>query len=111
VGALATLENLGEAKETIAKIVAERERLIKKLREVSFLKVYDSQANFLLCRAQGVAMETVRQAMERRGIILRYFSDPALQDCVRITVGTPMQDESVLIALRGLDRQGGIHGQ
>jgi len=111
VGALATLESLGEAKETIAKIIAERERLVKKLREIPFLRVYDSQANFLLCRAQGMAMETVRQAMERRGIILRYFSDPALQDCVRITVGTPMQDESVLIALRGLDRQGGIHGQ
>ncbi len=102
VGALATLENLGEAKEMIAKIVAERERLTRKLREIPFLKVYDSQSNFVLCRAQGVSMETIRQAMERRGILLRYFSDPVLQDCVRITVGTPMQDESILIALRGL---------
>jgi len=106
VGALATLESLGETKEMIAKIVAERERLTRKLREIPFLRVYDSQSNFLLCRAQGVPMETIRQAMERRGIILRYFGDPALQDCVRITVGTPMQDESILIALRGLEHQG-----
>lgn len=107
VGALATLENLNEAKENIAKIVAERERLIKKLREISFLTVYESQSNFVLCRTRGVPIEAIRQVMERRGILLRYFGDPALRDYVRITVGTPMQDEAVLIALRSLDRRGG----
>lgn len=105
VGALATLENLSEARENIAKIVAERERFIRKLREIPFLTVYDSQANFVLCRVRGVSMETIRQVMERRGILLRYFSDAALRDCVRITIGTPMQDEAVLLALRGLERQ------
>jgi len=107
VGALATLENLNEAKENIAKIVAERERLIKKLREISFLTVYESQSNFVLCRTRGVPIEAIRQVMERRGILLRYFGDPALRDYMRITVGTPMQDEAVLIALRSLDRRGG----
>jgi len=109
--ALATLEDLAEAKAHIGKIIAERGRLGEKLREFPFLQVYESQANYILCRATGLAVETIRQAMERRGIILRYFSDPRLRDCLRISVGTPMQDESLLIVLRALERKEGDDGR
>jgi histidinol-phosphate aminotransferase len=109
--ALATLEDLAEAKVHIGKIVAERQRLLEKLREFPFLRVYDSQANYILCRAQGLPVETIRQAMERRGIILRYFGDPRLQDCLRISVGTPMQDEALLMVLRALEHKEGDDGR
>ncbi|MBC7234213.1 MAG: histidinol-phosphate transaminase [Chloroflexi bacterium] len=102
--AQATLEDLPTAQANIHKIVAERERLRTKLQEISFLRIYPSQANFLLCRVQGMAVETIRQAMEKRGIILRYFRPP-LEDCIRITVGTPMQDEAVLMVFRALDKE------
>lgn len=102
--ALATLEQVKAAEETVAKIVAERERLLVALREIPFFSVYDSQANFLLCRVRGISIEAIRDAMEARGIILRYFDRAGLEDHVRITVGTPMQDEAVLMVLRGLAR-------
>ena len=102
VAAEATLECIDEAQERIDRIVAERERLIPRLREIPYLDVYASQANYVLCRLSGVTVNAVREAMEARGLILRYFQTPGLEDCIRITVGTPMQDESLLIVLRGL---------
>jgi len=109
VAALSTLESLDEAHANIQKIIAERQRLLTKLREFPFLQVYDTQANYILCRPQGMATETIRQAMEHRGIILRYFNSPGLEGCIRFTVGTPMQDEAVLVVLRGIAK-GGNHG-
>ena len=102
--ALATLEEVDQALDAVARIVEERGRLTSKLREIPFLHVYDSQANYVLVRVRGLAVGAIREAMERRGIILRYFERPGLEDCMRITVGTPMQDEAILIVLRGLVR-------
>jgi histidinol-phosphate aminotransferase len=99
--ALSTLEDMAEAKATVERIVAERERLTAKLRGLAFLRVFDSQANFILCRVRNISINTVRRAVERRGIMLRYFSGD-MQDYVRITVGTPMQNESLLVALRSV---------
>jgi histidinol-phosphate aminotransferase len=99
--ALATLSDVGQARANIAKIVAERDRLAARLREFPFLRVYDSQANYLLCRLMGIETAAVRAAMEARGIMLRYYGG-ALADCVRISVGTPMQDEAVLLVFRNL---------
>ena len=100
--ALATLEDLHEAKANIGKILAERARLLDKLRGLTFLHPYESEANYILCRLEGLSLTQLRAALEPRGILVRYYGSPGLQDCIRITVGTPMQDESLLVALRGL---------
>jgi len=102
VAAKATLDGLDEAQERIDKIVAERERFAARLAEFPFLRVYESQANFVFCRVRGLAIDVIRQAMERRGIILRYFERPGLEDGIRISVGTPMQDQAVLMILQSL---------
>lgn len=99
--ALSTLEDAAEAKATVDRIIAEREKLTTRLRGFSFLRVFDSQANYILCRVRGVSINTVRRAVERRGIMLRYYGGD-MQDYVRITVGTPMQNESLLMALRSV---------
>lgn len=100
--ALATLEHISDALTTVEKIIQERERLIVKLREIPFLQVYPSRANYILCRLRGLLPDVVRQAMEARGIILRYFGRAGLEDCIRISVGTPMQDAALLMVLRDL---------
>ncbi|MFH1086523.1 MAG: histidinol-phosphate transaminase [Chloroflexota bacterium] len=100
--ALATLEHVDQALAAVDKIVAERARLSAALGEMVFLRVYPSQANYILCRVRGLAIDVVREAMEERGIILRYYGRAPLDDCFRITVGTPMQDTAALMVLRGL---------
>ncbi|MEA3406696.1 MAG: histidinol-phosphate transaminase [Chloroflexota bacterium] len=105
--ALATLEEIDQARDRVDAIVAERQKLSEKLQQISFLHVYESQANYILCRVEGVPVQTIREAMEERGIILRYYNKSRLRDHIRISVGTPMQDEAVVVALRGLDEGGG----
>ena len=80
-------------------ILQERTRLAKNLSDLGF-KVYPSEANFLLARYPGVASMGKRLA-EEFGIIIRDFSSQALlKDCVRISVGTPEQDDLLINALK-----------
>ncbi|MGC9359214.1 MAG: histidinol-phosphate transaminase [Anaerolineae bacterium] len=100
--ALATLQDRGAALEWVNAIVAERERMRETLGRLAFLQPYPSHANFLLCRLEGVEAEALRVHMESRGILLRYFGEGRLRDHVRISVGTPAQNDAVLAALREL---------
>ena len=53
-----------------------------------------------------------KRELERQGILLRYYSTPGLADCVRITIGTPEQNERALAALRDLvDKEQRINGR
>ena len=108
--ALATLQDIDEARATVAKIVSERERLLTRLRAVPFLQVCDSQANYILCHIEGISAQAIREAMERRGIILRYYEGPRLANYVRVSVGTRMQNEAVMIRFRALQDEGGDDG-
>jgi histidinol-phosphate aminotransferase len=46
--------------------------------------------------------QQIRQHLEQRGILIRYYKTPSLADCIRISVGTPQQNDAVLAALRDL---------
>ncbi len=100
--ALATLRDRQAALDRVAAIVAERERMASALEELDGLQPYPSHANFLLCRLEDLDAGELRAHMEARGILLRYFDQGVLRRHVRITVGTPDQNDAVLAALREL---------
>ena len=52
---------------------------------------FPSQANFVLARIEGRNARDVRDALRQRGIFVRYFATPPVDDCIRITAGTPEQ--------------------
>jgi histidinol-phosphate aminotransferase len=83
-------------------VVRERERLSARLRHMSGVTVFPAQANFLLARfAAGGAR--VWEALGAQGILVRRFSGPpALQDCLRITVGTPDENDLLITTLEAL---------
>ena len=61
-----------------------------------------SEANFLLapaCRSGGAA-QAWYEALKARGILVRYWNLPRLADRLRITVGTPAENDALLAALR-----------
>lgn len=99
--ALASLDDLEHLRGNVARIVAERGRLDAALRALPGLHVYPSQANFILCRvgpASGRAA-ALKAALMRRGVLVRYYDKPGLRDCIRISVGTPEQNDAALAAL------------
>ena len=92
--ALKALETSPEA--NIREIVAERSRLTKALPEYSFVqKVYPSDANFLLVKVDNA--DALYEVLLSGGIIVRNRSRvPGCSGCLRITVGTPAENDRLL---------------
>jgi histidinol-phosphate aminotransferase len=90
-----------EMRERVAILVAERIRLVHALTLLPGVTVLPSGANFVLVRIDGDA-HALWQRLVARGVLVRDFSSwPRLEGCLRITVGTPEEDELLLTALRG----------
>lgn len=84
---------------TIATIKAERARLSRGLAALPGVTAWPSAANFVLVRLSQAhqARETLR---DDYSILVRDFSQaPGLTDCLRITVGTPQENDAVVDAL------------
>ncbi len=100
VAARAALEDLDYLMGNVRRIIAERERLSGALAQLGFLQPLPSRANFLLCRVVGRDARALRDALERRGILIRAFGSPRLREYVRIAVGTPEENATLVSALR-----------
>ena len=96
---LDALENAERVKKTIGRIVAEREKLIERLMNFSFVtKIYPTDANFVLVKT--VAVETIYKHLLDEKIVVRNRSTVELcAGCLRITVGTPNENEMLLETL------------
>jgi histidinol-phosphate aminotransferase len=101
--AIAALQDREYLEQQVACIVAERERLTQLLREISYLRPFPSNANFVLCRVVQRDARQLKLALEQEGILIRYFDRPALRDYVRMSVGRPDQTDALIAALRRLE--------
>ncbi|WP_291511073.1 histidinol-phosphate transaminase [Acidithiobacillus sp.] len=91
-------ELLAEQAEAICR---ERERLTEALRELH-VQVWPSRANFLLFRLPGRAA-AIYEGLRERGVLIRAFTGhPRLSDHLRVSVGTPAENDRFLSALEGL---------
>lgn len=97
--ALAAVRARAEFDPTVEKIVSERSRLYESLARVEGVRVWPSEGNFILARMAGASR--VRERLrDERSILVRDFSyAPGLADCLRITVGTPEENDAVIEAL------------
>ncbi len=98
--ALEALKNISVVNEWIKLTVADREKLITDLATLPFVKkVYPSDANFVLTEVND-ATATYTYLVEQ-GIIIRDRSKVTLcEGCLRITVGTPQENDILLTALK-----------
>jgi histidinol-phosphate aminotransferase len=87
-------------RERVGALVAERERLAGELALIPGITVFPSGANFVLVRFDGDG-HALWQRLVDRGVLVRDFSRwPRVEDCLRITVGTPDEDDRLLESLR-----------
>ncbi|MGC8712902.1 MAG: aminotransferase class I/II-fold pyridoxal phosphate-dependent enzyme, partial [Leptodesmis sp.] len=84
--------------ECADRVKASRAKLIVDLKQLGF-QVRESQTNFLLAQPPQGNAEELYLALKERGILVRYFKQPGLQDKLRITVGTEEQNQSLIEAL------------
>jgi histidinol-phosphate aminotransferase len=89
-----------EMEERVHTIVTERERLMAGLAGLDGLRTFPSGANFVLVRPDRDGRE-VWEGLVERGVIVRDFSHmPRLANCLRVTIGTPDENDAFLGALK-----------
>ena len=97
--ALQMLENAEKIEEYVKNILLERSRLQKQLAELSAVEVvYPSDANFLLVKVSDA--NDIYKYLVDKGIIVRNRCTISLcYNCLRITVGTPFENDKLIEAL------------
>lgn len=99
---LESIQNVGKVNRMIAEILEERAYLEKELSNLAFIqKVFPSQANFLLVKMPKA--NEIYHALIDSKIIVRNRSKVVLcEDCLRITVGTRYENETLISALKNV---------
>jgi histidinol-phosphate aminotransferase len=98
--ALAALNDVEYMQANAARIVATRQRLTQELVAIGF-SVSPSQTNFLWVKPpQGVGAKELFKALGDKGILIRYFEVPGIDDYVRISIGTDAETDALLDAVR-----------
>jgi histidinol-phosphate aminotransferase len=98
--ALTALDHAIELSTTVETIRHERDRLWDELSTTRGITAFPSRANFILFRCEAVDAPTVWQRLLDAGVLVRDFSGTqGCEGCLRVSVGTPDQDEKFLEAL------------
>lgn len=92
-------QNRASFADGIALTVAERERVMRELAHIPGVEVFPSDANFVLVRMEGAS--GVWEDLYARGVLVRDFSRaPRLENCLRVSIGSPDENNRFLRALR-----------
>ena len=72
---------------TLRKVITTRENVSRQLKELGF-DVPKSQTNFLFAKHPKYAAKDIFEFLREKGIYIRYFNKPRIDDRLRITIGT-----------------------
>ena len=98
-GAAAALDDQESMLAHVAQVRATRARLVRELAQLGYV-VPPSQTNFVLARRPGESQLAVKEALQRSGVLVRWFTE--LPDSLRITVGTDAEIDRLLAELKTL---------
>jgi histidinol-phosphate aminotransferase len=95
---VAALADEAHFRQACQRVISSRERLSAAMGELGF-EVLPSAANFILARHPARAARELFAALRARGIIVRYFDRPRIDEYLRVSVGTDEQCDELLAAL------------
>ncbi len=96
--ATAAIADQEHARGIWQKVRSERARLTRALENLGW-SVLPSQANFVLATVPGGRAAEMQAALKKRGVLVRFFDIPGLEDKLRITVGTPEDTDALVAAI------------
>ena len=97
--AAAAIQDQDYAQNNWSKVRLERTLLTEKLLNLGFI-VEPSEANFLLCTVPpSLTAPVLYEYLKSQAIFVRYFEAERLENKLRITVGTPEENEALLLAI------------
>jgi histidinol-phosphate aminotransferase len=100
VAATTSLQHIDQLTEVVELLKTERRRFFSGLQSISYLNLYPTQSNFVLCQVRGRDASALKSRLaQEHGIFIRYFNKPGLRDHIRISVGRPQDTDALLKAL------------
>jgi histidinol-phosphate aminotransferase len=98
--AIKALENIKEVNSHIKNIVEQRNWIHDQLQQFKFIQIiYSSDANFILVKVDD-ADKLYQYLLMNRIIVRNRSKEPLCENCIRITVGTPSENQTLINALR-----------
>jgi histidinol-phosphate aminotransferase len=96
--AIAAVQDEDYSRSIIGRILADREALADRLREIPGVVPLPSATNFLLVRLPVDDARPIVRHLASRGVYVRHFGNPAfgIADCLRVSIGTT--DDNVIFA-------------
>jgi histidinol-phosphate aminotransferase len=90
------LADADQVKQTIRSVRSERERVFARLSKIDGIKIFRSDANFILIEA-GKKYQAISKTLNTNGIIVKLLGNiPNHKGCMRITIGTPEMNDKYL---------------
>ncbi|MDO4495634.1 MAG: histidinol-phosphate transaminase [Clostridiaceae bacterium] len=85
--------------DKIARIVEVREKTIEELRALGF-NCTESKANFIFASSDRISAGKLYARLREKGILVRHFSKPKIENYLRITVGAAQDMETLVSAIK-----------
>jgi len=100
-GAAAAFADKAYFEQTCQRVIDSRTAVVVGLEELGFA-VLPSAANFVFARHPDKDAATLAAGLREQGVIVRHFKQARIAQFLRITIGTPEQNQALLDALQGL---------
>ena len=97
--AVASFQDQAYFEAQCQKVIASREKLVTDLTSLGF-KILPSHANFIFASHPQQDAGELAAALRERGIIVRYFNKPRINQYLRITIGTDDQNQRLVDTLK-----------
>ena len=101
--ALASIADEDYFQQCRSQVIASRERLRTELQQLGF-EVFPSSSNFVFVRHANTAAETLYNELKSAGILVRYFKQARIDNCLRISVGSDPECDALIGALKDILR-------
>ncbi len=95
------LDNISVLDAQTSRICAQREQLLDAMRAISKIRVFPSEANFILFRTLDEPADTVFSRLLEHKVLIKNVADGSLlENCLRVTVGKEEENHAFLGALQ-----------
>jgi histidinol-phosphate aminotransferase len=99
IAATAALQDMPWMMRNARRIQQSRQKLTRALTRLGF-HVYPSHANFILAQKKGQNLRPIYEKLKSQKILVRYFDSAGLEDCLRISIGSPREMRALVQELK-----------
>jgi histidinol-phosphate aminotransferase len=99
--AVASIEDDAYFQQGCRQIIETRESMTQQLSDLGF-KVLPSSANFIFAEHESRSAEELYLALKQKGVLVRYFNKPLINNFLRITVGTDEETRALIEKLHSI---------